>query len=203
VNPSNSKLLAATAALVVACGAVAPARASLIADGLTYTLTEAAISPTVEQFSLDITGINATGINGTSLDTEGGRYGVQSFAFNQPVGGLVTGSAPGFMYSTGGLNASGCNMHGTFFCFSANTTPSAPALAANSTLDITFTLTASSAGDFAGYNPGFKINWDGTRNNYDLVGQTLTPSVVPLPAALPLLLSGLAGLGFMRRRRAA
>jgi hypothetical protein len=36
---------------------------------------------------------------------------------------------------------------------------------------------------------------------YDLVSQTLTPTPVPLPAALPLLLGGVAGLGFMRRRK--
>lgn len=32
-------------------------------------------------------------------------------------------------------------------------------------------------------------------------GQTITPSAVPLPAALPLLLSGIAGFGLLARRR--
>ena len=36
-----------------------------------------------------------------------------------------------------------------------------------------------------------------------LYSQTLTPTAVPLPAALPLPLGGIAGLGFMRRRKAA
>ncbi len=198
MNPLNPKFLAATVAAVFACAAGAPARASIIADGLTYTLTERAISSTVDQFTLDI-----TGINGPSDTEHGGRYGVNAFALNQPQGGLATGSAPGFTYTPGGTSANGCTMVGAFFCFAANTTPSGPPLAANSKLDITFTLTANSAGEFAGYNPGFKIDWAGTNNHYDLVGQTLTPTVVPLPAALPLFLSGLAGLGLMRRRRAA
>jgi hypothetical protein len=55
-----------------------------------------------------------------------------------------------------------------------------------------------------GYNPDFKIQWLGSKSGkYDLVSQTLTPTAVPLPAALPLLLGGIAGLGFMRRRKAA
>ena len=33
------------------------------------------------------------------------------------------------------------------------------------------------------------------------IGQTITPSVVPLPAALPLFLSGIAGFGLLVRRR--
>jgi len=82
--------------------------------------------------------------------------------------------------------------------------PGERALAANSELKLTFDLTVAQAGDFAGYNPYFKIQWRGSKSGkYDLVSQTLTPSAVPLPAALPLLLGGIAGLGFMRRRKAA
>jgi hypothetical protein len=51
--------------------------------------------------------------------------------------------------------------------------------------------------------PDFKINWLGTKNNYDLVSEALTPTVVPLSdAALPLLLGAIAALGFIGRRNA-
>jgi len=60
--------IAVSGAIVLCAGA--PSRASLIADGLTYTLFETTLSSTEDQFTLDI-----TGINGTS-DTEGSRYGV-------------------------------------------------------------------------------------------------------------------------------
>ena len=193
----NSKSLSIAAILgAVAIAATTPARASLIADGLTYTLLESTLSPTEDQFTLDVTGING------AKDTELGRYGVNSIAFNEPTG-LVTGSLAGFAYMTGGLNAMGCDGSGAFFCFKANTAPGAPALPANSSLQFTFDLTVASAGDFAGYNPDFKIQWRGTNNHYDLVSQTLTPTPVPLPAGLPLLLGGIAGLGFVRRRKAA
>lgn len=39
-----------------------------------------------------------------------------------------------------------------------------------------------SAGGFAGYSPDFKINWIGSKNNYDLVSQTLTSTPVPAPS---------------------
>jgi hypothetical protein len=102
------------------------------------------------------------------------------------------------------LNAMGCDGTGNFFCFKALTAPTAPALAANSALQFTFDLTVANASDFAGYNPSFKIQWlGGKAGNYDLVSQTLTPTPVPLPAALPLLFGGIFGLGFMRRRKTA
>ena len=190
---------------VIAISAGTPAWASLVADGVTYTLFEFTLSPTVDQFTLDITGING------ATDTESGRYGVNSLAFNEtppqgtpPQGSLVTGTMSGFTYMTGGLSAMGCDGTGNFFCFKAITAPTAPALAANSELKLTFDLTVAQAGDFAGYNPDFKIQWLGSKSGkYNLVSQTLTPTAVPLPAALPLLLGGIAGLGFMRRRKAA
>ena len=103
---------------------------------------------------------------------------------------------------TGGLNAMGCDGTGSFFCFKANTRPSGPALPAGSELDLTIDLTVSKAGGFTGYDPDFKIQWLGSKSGkYDLVSKTLTPTVVPLPAALPLLLGGIAGLGCLGRRR--
>ncbi len=51
---------------VIAISAGTPAWASLVADGVTYTLFESTLSPTVNQFTLDITGING------ATDTESG-----------------------------------------------------------------------------------------------------------------------------------
>ena len=197
---SPRSLWATTVLGAIALSAGTPARASLVADGLTYTLFESTtLDPKVDQFTLDI-----TGINGPS-DTEGSRYGVNSLAFSEtsPTGSVVTGTMTGFTFMTGGLNSMGCNSTGNFFCFKANTAPTAPALAANSELKLTFDLTVTNASDFAGYNPDFKIQWLGGNSKYDLVSQTLTPTAVPLPATLPLLLVGIAGLGFMRRRKSA
>jgi hypothetical protein len=191
----------ATVSGAIALSACASSWAALIADGVTYTLFESTTAnPTVDQFTLDI-----TGINGPS-DTEGGRFGVNSLAFNEtsPPGSVVTGSMTGFTFMTGGLNAMGCDGTGNFYCFKANTAPTGPALAANSELQLTFFLTVAQASDFANYNPGFKIQWLGSKNGkYDLVSQTLTPTPVPLPAALPLLLGAIAGVRFMSRRKAA
>jgi len=183
----------------IAICAATPARASLVADGITYTLFETILSPTEDQFTLRI-----TGINGPS-DTEGGRFGVNSLAFNEPKpGSVLSGTMTGFTFMTGGLNAMGCDGTGNFYCFKANAAPTAPALAANSDLQFTFDVTVAKAGDFAGYNPDFKIQWLGAKSGkYDLVSQTLTPTPVPLPAALPLLLGGIAGIGCMRRRKVA
>jgi hypothetical protein len=197
---SFRSLRAATIVGAIAITMGSPARASLIADGITYTLFESSLTPTEAQFTLDITGINGP------TDTEGGRFGVNSLALTEtnPAGSVVTGSMSGFTFVTGGLNAMGCDGTGNFFCFKANTAPSAPALPANSKLEFTFDVTVAKAGDFAGYDPDFKIQWLGSKSGkYDLVSQTLTPTVVPLPAALPLLLSGIAGFGWMRRRKAS
>lgn len=194
----KSSWIAVSLGAIAIC-AGAPAQASLVADGVTYTLFETVLSPTEDEFSLQITGINGSG------DTEGSRYGVNSLAFNEPQPGSVSsGTMAGFTFMTGGLSAMGCDGTGNFFCFKANTAPTAPALAANSQLQLTFDVTVAQAGDLAGYNPDLKIQWLGGKSGkYDLVSQTLTPTPVPLPAALPLFLGGIAGLGFMRRRKAA
>jgi hypothetical protein len=194
---SSSARIAAISG-VIAIAACAPSWGSLVADGLTYTLLESALSPTEDQFTLEITGINGP------TDTEGSRYGVNSIAFTEtsPAGSVVSGSLAGFTFMTGGLNAMGCDGSGNFYCFKANTSPGGPALPADSELIFTFDLTVAQAADFANYDPDFKIQWVGGKSGkYDLVSQTLTPAVVPLPATLPLLIGGIAALGFLRRRR--
>lgn len=192
IKPSHIALILGAVAL----SAGAPSWASLVADGVTYSLLETTLTPTEDQFTLQITGING------SSDTEGGRYGVNSIAFTEPTpGSVTTGSLPGFAFMTGGLNAMGCDGTGNFFCFKANTAPTGPALAANTELEFTFDVTVAAAGDFANYDPMFKIQWLGTKNHYDLVSETLTPTVVPLPTTLPLLLSGIVAFGFVARRK--
>lgn len=150
------------------------ADAGLVADGVTYNLFETPLTATTAQFDLNI-----AGINGPS-DTEGARSGVEAFALTPPAN-FSGATLSGFTEMNGGLNANACDGSGNFFCFKANTTPPAtPALAVNSTLDLVFDMTLSS-GTFAGYSPAFKINWVGSKNHYDLVSDTLTPTPVPAP----------------------
>jgi hypothetical protein len=185
------KLVPAVALLGMAIAA-APAQAQLVADGVIYTLTETSTAPTTDTFSLSITDINGP------TDTEQGRYGVQSFAFTTPAG-FVSATAPsGFAYMSGGLNAAGCDGNGGFFCF-LGPTPASTVLAANSSLLYNFSVTATGISSWA---PSFKINWDGTNNNYDLVSKGIpisgvsAPEIDPASAAsgLTLLLGGLVVL---------
>jgi PEP-CTERM motif-containing protein len=184
-------------AAAVCSMASAPAQAQLTADGVTYTLTETVVTPTMDDFTLAITGINGP------LDTEMGRSGVQSFAFNDEGSGWSITPPTGFTLMSGGLNSKGCDGSGSgFFCFSANTTPlKTPALAANSSLSFSFAISGSG---LSSWSPDFKINWIGSKNNYDLVSESIPitggGSSVPEPASLGLLGLGLAGLGLARRR---
>src|SRR2546423_841847 len=103
------------------------------------------------------------------------------------------------------MNSQGCDGSGGFYSFDNTAIPPTPttALPANSSLSFTFDVTLSS-GTFAGYVPDFKIDWVGTKNNYDLVSLPLAPTPggrVPEPASLLLLGLGLAGLTLVRRRR--
>src|SRR5215472_17367012 len=95
-----------------------PAKASLIADGLTYTLEmQSTSNPLIENFALTITGEN------TANDTEGGgRTALEAFAFTAPANGVATAavtSPSGYTFEQGGLSNSGgtgdCDMKGTAF----------------------------------------------------------------------------------------
>jgi hypothetical protein len=155
--------------------------------------------------------LHITGINGAS-DTVGGRSAVNDFAIggindlNMPSGTSAFGT-----FQTGGLNSTGCNGTGNAFCFNGPATNTSPALPANSTLDISFTLNLAS-GNFLAWAagaPDFKIDWLGSQNNYDLVSQNFVGSIgptpqitpTPLPGAVWMFGAGLGGLGLLMRRR--
>jgi hypothetical protein len=183
----------------------AAANAVLISQGVTYDLqVTSGLNTSTANFNLRISGINGT------ADTEKGRYGVDDFAFSLP-SNFSSAIAAGFITQSGGLNASGCNSAGAFFCFNG-TAPAGPALAADSVINIPFSITLSS-GNFLSWDAHLKIDWEGSkRGNYDNVSQSLngisTIEAAPVPG--PIVGAGLPGLAFagvgliawLRRRRA-
>ncbi len=133
----NFERLALPALAVAAFIAATPVQAStLIADGITYSLTATSLNATTNEFTLLITGINA------AADIEKGRSGVNGIAFSLPnhfESAVMINPPSIFTEQGGGLNSSGCNGNGNFFCFKANTTPtSLPEFAADSSLTFVF-----------------------------------------------------------------
>src|SRR4051812_5095360 len=109
----------ATGTLVIATAVAAlfssTAANALVAEGITYTLTEADTgSALTDRFTLTITGING------AADPIKGREVVNAIAFNQPTGftsATMITPASGFTEVTGGLASTGCDGSGNFFCF--------------------------------------------------------------------------------------
>lgn len=191
-------LLAALA--TAAIGFATPASATvLVADGITYDLTLDSITNggLTGNFTLAISGIN------TASDTEGGRTNINAFALSDPaVGTIVSGTSSGFTFLTGGLNSTGCDGSGNFFCFDNTAIPPTPTTLLSGPLTFTFNVTADTAGVWNDYtNPDFKIDWVGTQNNYDLVSLPIPVNGVPEPATWAMMLLGFAGVGMTMRRR--
>ena len=193
------------AALALIVASPAPA-AVLTAFGVTYDLTQNSISADglTSYFTLVISGEN------TASDTEGGRTGINAIAFNQPAPGtVVTGTMTdptGYTFVLGGLNSGGCDGSGNFFCFDNLAIPPTPSTLLSGDLTFMFNVTADTAGVWLNYdNPDFKIDWVGTKNNYDLVSLPIPvnppPPGVPEPATWAMMLIGFGAVGYSMRRR--
>lgn len=186
-------LYALCAASTLAFATPATAASTLTWDNITYTLTLNSITNggLTGNFTLGISGIN------TGADSGSGRTGINAFAFNgQPT--AVSGTSTGFTFMLGGLNSTGCDSSGTgFFCF----TNAGYTLPAGSSTSLNFSVT-NTADAWASWTPSFKIDWTGTKNNYDLVSQPIPlNTAVPEPATWAMMLLGFAGIGFAIRRR--
>lgn len=191
----------ATAAIGLASMATPATAGTLTADGITYNLILNSVtnSGTTANFTLMISGIN------TASDTEGGRTGINAIAFNDPsVGNAVSGTLSGFTFMTGGLNANGCDGSGNFFCFDNTSIPPTPSTLLGSSLSLNFSVTSNNALSWtsANYsNPAFKIDWVGSKRNYDLVSLGIDVNrPVPEPGSWALMLLGFAGVGVTMRR---
>jgi hypothetical protein len=66
-----------------------------------------------------------------------------------------------------------------------------------------FSVTSDTAGSWANYaTPDFKIDWVGSKKNYDLVSLAIpVNNGVPEPATWAMMLVGFGGIGMAMRRR--
>ena len=204
------KTLAALAAMTGALSMAGAAHAVVFQStfqGATFTVTP--VSSTEFTFNIsDPTGLSGDWSTATVLD---------AFAFNNNIltdpTAVTTLTANGTAFETGGLDSSGCNTHGAFFCFDLD--PSV-ALASSMTFDIKVTGTTFS---FSNTNaPDLKIAWatsaesgtdtPGTTDNDPAVGNLFSQSLsvaVPEPATWALMLFGVGAIGAAMRssRRSA
>jgi hypothetical protein len=185
----------------------------LIDQGITYELDLLSVTGGgfTGNFALKISGVN------TATDTQGGRTGINAFAFNDPAIGTATGgTSTGFVFQTGGLNSTGCTGSGNFFCFSNGSAVFTNPLPSSGSL--LFSVTSNALGSWETWAPDFKIDWTGSSNNYSLVSQILPvtecrggtcpvitpfiPDAVPEPATWAMMLVGFGMIGAGMRRKA-
>jgi len=212
-----------------ALAAPSPVRATFIDQGLTYTVFDDGSAGALgERYTLQITGINGASdtVKGR-FSLAGFAFGEPSGFVSAT---FVSASAGGaYTEMAGGLSSSGggCNMTGNFFCFQENT-PLTTALPANTTLDLQFDVKPSlgaldvCAGTTSSdpcTDADLKVAWAGTANSatgkfdgYDHLSANVGITgggggggggdSVPEPSTLLVFAVGIAGLGFLMRRRA-
>jgi hypothetical protein len=170
---------------------------------------------------LSITIGGRTGINAISFNTIAGPGNPASGTMLETIinGTTLTGANTSFAFHASGLNSSGCDGSGAFFCFD-NTlippTPASPLITGEVTLVFDATLIS---GSWTGYGTALKIDWVGpNQNNCSLVSQDIpvnltcpdcapgtTSTPVSEPGSLALLAIGsvgsLFGLTWLRRRQ--
>jgi len=195
----KSTLLTVIAASTALAFATPVSAAVLIADGITYDLSLDSITNggLTGNFTLAISGINS------ASDTEGGRTGINAFAFNDPhIGTAVSGSSAGFNFMTGGLNSTGCDGSGNFYCFDNPSIPPIPAALLGDSLSLMFSVTSDTVGSWDAYETAFKIDWVGSQNNYDLVSKAIPVNgAIPEPATWAMMIIGFGAAGYSIRRR--
>jgi len=202
-------MTALAAAASIAIASPASAALTLVDHGITYQLDLNSVTNggLTGNFALAISGIN------TASDTEGGRTGINGFAFNNAKF-AVSGISSGFTFQLGGLNSTGCDGSGNgFFCFkNTGAVFPSPLPSAGS---LFFSATSDTVGSWDNWTPDFKIDWTGSQNNYDLVSKPIplnnctregcpTPTPfsggVPEPATWAMMLLGFGGIGMAMRR---
>ncbi|MCC7464144.1 MAG: VPLPA-CTERM sorting domain-containing protein [Gammaproteobacteria bacterium] len=142
----------------------------------------------------------------------GSNFGFQSFGFNLGPDAVSLNAVSNFLLPTGWSAASGANQDGfgnfAWVVSGAGNSRQSPLTftitgVAGDMLSSYFGLSSGTAGEgnvhFAGHIAGFDAV-PGTNVTSAYFGGG-TPHVVPLPAAAWLLLSGVAGLGVLARRR--
>jgi hypothetical protein len=135
--------------------------------------------------------------------------------------GTLVNNPSNWVFKNGGLNSTGCNSTGNFFCFDntaidQNSNPQIipTALLGTTPIVIGFEATLLPGDSWANYSTALKINWVGTQQNYSLVSEdipintscpdcVINPVIVATPEPMSIALLGLGLLGtvaFGRRK---